>query len=207
MECIESGFSIRKIFVICEWKMKDSDNQETSVPGIHSNLSGVAIADDIPGVTTDEEEADINEATSEFLCQDSSRHIDVVTFKCIGVTRKQARQDTLESIQEEFGRTCDELSTVPVRIRPERDNPVDARALAFECYYQNSWKLIGYVVKELIDEVNTALEENRIMLVKFAWVRYYLRKFRKSGPGFFAGIDVHVHGSWSRNVLKYSSIS
>jgi hypothetical protein len=72
---------------------------------------------------------------------------------------------------------------VPVRIQKEPHNPVDARAMAFECLYDGKWEVIGYVVSELIEEVTKALDESRVTSVKFAWIRYCLNKFQ-SGPGF-----------------------
>ena len=61
---------------------------------------------------------------------------------------------------------------VPVRLTPEPTNEVDARAIAFQCQIDKKWKRIGYVVKEALDSVHLAMEEQKIVRVKFAWAKY-----------------------------------
>ena len=52
-----------------------------------------------------------------------------VVFKCVGVKKEKY----IEKVLISASRKLDNGEHVPVRIRPEPDNPVDARAIAFEC--------------------------------------------------------------------------
>ena len=42
-------------------------------------------------------------------------------------------------------------------------------------------------------------QENLILNVKFGWIRY-VTDWRRSGPGYFAGIAVTKKGQWEANV-------
>ena len=57
-------------------------------------------------------------------------------------------------------------------LRPEPDNPVDSNAIAFTCQVvPDQWERIGYVVKEVCDDVHKVINRNKILSVTFAWVR------------------------------------
>ena len=45
-------------------------------------------------------------------------------------------------------------------------NPVDARAIAFKLETDGCWKCVGYVVREVQEEVHSALQAKAITLVK-----------------------------------------
>ena len=83
---------------------------------------------------------------------------------------------------------------VPVKIAPEPDNPKDSRAIAI-CYVDGTWNQIGYLVREVLEEVHKAIEHNKIhvLFVKFAWISY-IAEWTRSGPGFFAGINISKNG-------------
>ena len=49
---------------------------------------------------------------------------------------------------------------VPVKILKEPTNPADATAIAFICCAD---KRIGYVITEALDDVNSAMDENKII--------------------------------------------
>ncbi len=55
---------------------------------------------------------------------------------------------------------------VPVEVRVESDNPVDPGAIVFMC------EMDGSVVKEVRDAVYNALTRNKIITVKFKWIKY-----------------------------------
>ncbi len=64
------------------------------------------------------------------------------------------------------------------------------RGYCFRCLQLNEgWHRIGYVVTEALDHVHKSLVENRIIYVKFAWVKYVV-VWRRCGPGYYAGIHV-----------------
>ena len=48
------------------------------------------------------------------------------------------------------------LDDIDCRIMLEPENPFDAKAIAFQCYIGSRWQIIGYIVKEALDEVHLA---------------------------------------------------
>ena len=93
---------------------------------------------------------------------------------------------------------------VPVDIFPEPTNKYDAKAICFRCQINGEWTHIGYIVREALEHVHKALSENNIFSIKFSWVKY-LAIWSKSGPGFYAGIDISKNGEWHPDVVKCSS--
>lgn len=61
---------------------------------------------------------------------------------------------------------------VPVRFSPEPNNQFDAKANAFQCYVEGKWQRVGYVVREVLDEVHQAMNKKKVVDVRFAWVKY-----------------------------------
>ena len=49
----------------------------------------------------------------------------------------------------------------------------------FECKLEDKWQKSGYVVKDILDEVHSAIDSNLVVEVKFQWVKY----ITDSGPG------------------------
>jgi len=89
-----------------------------------------------------------------------------VTFKCIGCTRDDDAQDALRYASQLFN-----VSTViPVNIYPEPNNPYDRRAITFKYWINNKWTRIGYVVREILDDVHDAMSFNQITDISFAWI-------------------------------------
>ena len=124
-----------------------------------------------------------------------------MTFKCIGCQHDFHAQETLQS--ESW--LLDDRQVVPVNIFPEEDNSYDSRAIAFKCWLQNEWQRIGYVVKEALNVVHDAREQNVIHDICFKWAKY-LVSWSTSGPGYYAGIDITKHGDWPREVYACASL-
>ena len=61
--------------------------------------------------------------------------------------------------------------------------------IAFVCSIDGKWSRIGYVVKEVADKVHEAIRDNKIISVKFAWIKY-ITNWPNSGPGYFTGISI-----------------
>ena len=80
---------------------------------------------------------------------------------------------------------------VPVRISHEPDNPKDSKAIAVICCVDGNWHRIGYFVEEVLEEVHKAIKLNKILFVKFAWIRY-IAEGTRSRPGYFAGINIGI---------------
>ena len=180
------------VLVVWEWEWQDDDSDvdhmsETSSEGIgHYN----------PHIQSDAESE--SEQETEFQLP-SQTH--TVTFKCIGVTHDFNIQEVLRKVsmlldQEDF--------KVPVKIVPEPDNQYDSKAIAFMCELDGKWEKIRYIVREALDDVHQALIEKRIVSVKFAWVKYVVMWMR-TGPGYYAGINIAVNGEWSKDVCRCAS--
>ena len=142
-----------------------------------------------------------NEEEKENSVSDSAEDgsYETVTFKCIGATREISFQTALRTASS---RICNQDS-VPVRLMPEPNNIYDSKAIAFECQLGGKWEKIGYVIKELLDIVHDAIESKEIVKVEFSWIKY-ITDWRRSGPGYFAGISISKNSSWDKTVLKYS---
>lgn len=131
---------------------------------------------------------------------DTSFITHTVVFKCIGANRDENHQSALRMA----ARAIKNGSNVPVKLEREPDNPKDSNAIAFHCYIEEDWRRIGYVVKEALADVDDALKTNKILSVKFAWVKFLLC-WSHSGPGYYAGISISKQGDWSRNVTYCAS--
>ena len=123
-----------------------------------------------------------------------------ITFKCIGTTKSGEYQNILSKAKKELSLNL----PVPVRLMPEPNNPMDNKAIAFECCMQGKWMRVGYVIRELTEEVHEALSKNEIVNVQFEWIRYMFKGFA-SGPGFYAGIQVTRNGKWSTLAMAKAS--
>jgi hypothetical protein len=66
------------------------------------------------------------------------------------------------------------------------------------------WCRIGYIVREVLDEVHEAITNGHILWVRFAWVKFLLH-WTRSGPGFYAGINIVRLGEWSDKCVRSAS--
>ena len=132
--------------------------------------------------------------------QNQSIKTHVVTFKCIGAVHDQSRQKALEKAAT----LLRQGEQVDVRLIPEPDNAYDSKAIVFQCNIEGKWCVIGYMVREVLDAVHEAIRENKIIYTKFSWVKYRVMWLR-SGPGFYAGIDVALNGQWPLVVVQHAS--
>ena len=124
----------------------------------------------------------------------------IVTFKCIGTLYEQSRQEALKRAAD----LIDLGESVQVKLVPEPDNPYDSKAISFQCKVDSKWCLIGYAVREVLDSLHRAIREKKICLVRFAWVKYRVVWLR-SGPGFYAGVDIALNGQWPTVVMRHGS--
>ena len=124
----------------------------------------------------------------------------IVTFKCMGSTHHLHAQEALKKAS----RLLKEGEDVPVRIVPEPSNKFDSKAIAFLCQLDGEWHRIGYVVREALEDVHQTISQDKIIYVKFAWVKY-LVVWLRSGPGYYAGINIAKNGDWSSVVVRHAS--
>lgn len=86
-----------------------------------------------------------------------------VVFKCIGNLKEARYQEVLALANKKKNEGCG----IPVKIVKEPNNPVDTRAIAFMCHVEQEWERIGYVVHEALDDVHTAMDEKKILDIRF----------------------------------------
>lgn len=123
-----------------------------------------------------------------------------ITFKCIGAVHDPHAQNILRRVSQQL----DNNNVVPVNIFPEPSNPFDSKAMAFKCWIDEDWHRIGYVVREALDSLHDAVNRHLITNVNFAWAKY-LVSWTKSGPGYFAGVNITKHGEWPAEVRACAS--
>ncbi len=128
-----------------------------------------------------------------------SRHLTLSRSRCIGATRSVDYQDALKQVADLLKNGTE----TPVNIFCESTNPYDARAIAFRCKLKEEWLTIGYVVREALEDVHSAIIRNVIENVQFSWVKY--RVAWRSGPGYYAGIDIMIRGQWALPVVQCAS--
>ena len=154
--------------------------------------------------TSDDDDDKAGESTgtgSEFSEEsDDVESMDTVTFKCIGASREVHSQEALASAKQKM----DKGEAVTVRILPEPNNPYDSNAIAFQCKVDDNWVTIGYIVKEVLQHVHAAIQSKSIISVEFKWIKYIVM-WSRSGPGFYAGINITRKGDWPREVRLSSS--
>ena len=122
-----------------------------------------------------------------------------VTFKCIGTTHDVHAQEILKKASKLL-----ESGDVPVAVVAEPDNQYDSQAIAFKAKVDGQWHRIGYIVREALSYVHTALKDDLIISVKFSWIKY-LVVWPHSGPGYYAGINITIKGKWPTPVCKCGS--
>ena len=106
-----------------------------------------------------------------------------VSFKCIGSTKEDRYQDALVLVSHILAKG----EHVECAIKPEPDNPMDSRAIAFNCKLDGKWRRIGYIVQEAVEDVHDALKQKAIMKVMFDWVKF---KITWAKPGWYAAIKI-----------------
>lgn len=112
---------------------------------------------------------------------------------CIGSVAAQETLSRMSKILCEGG-------TVQTKIEPEQDNQYDANAIAFMCRIDDKWNRIGYIVRECLEHVHLALSERRILAVKISWAKY-LTCWSRSGPAFYAGVNISIRGEQHRDAI------
>ena len=170
-----------EVLVLWDWSWveaesnEDTDSEAGSESEVHSDedesISDASAHDGIPEITHS------------------------VVFKCIGVLKEHRYQEILATAAQKMR----EGIIIPVRLTKEQQNPVDARAIAFECKVDTRWERIGYVVREALDATHEANDKGDIMKVQFDWVKYSVQFQNR---GFYACVKITRRGEWPRHVLQ-----
>lgn len=168
----------QQVFVIWKWTWKQEESE--------------CERDDDPiGVDTDtsSEESEVHSSEDELQITHS------VVFKCIGCTKEGRYQHILSMASKKIKQG----QAVSVKLQKEPDNVKDSRAIAFVCNANCQWERIGYVVREALDAVCHAMDNNLINEVRFDWIKYIVH-FKN--PGWYAGVAINKSGRWPTSVLR-----
>ena len=189
-----SGLKLTEQGVVIVWEWNWDDSDSTSDVDHVSESSVEADSDDEhnPYIDSETDEADttVTETTV----------AETVTCKCIGTTHDSVGQKMLARAKT----LMDQQECVPVKIEPEPDNQYDSKAIAFKCRVDEKWYRIGYIVKEALEDVHNALTQKLVVDVSFKWIKY-LVIWMRSGPGYYAGINITINGKWSSQVHRCAS--
>lgn len=175
-------------FIIWDWEWIGEDFDSDDI----ESATSVPVMD-----PSDSEDGGSGDATASDS-PDCSEVTHTVTFKCIGSTKEQQYQECLKHISQ----IRSEGGEVLCRVKPEPNNPYDSQAIAFESKVDEAWQVIGYVVREALDEVHETLAAKKILGVSFDWVKYQLYW---RAPGWYAGISITRSGKWSPTIMHSQS--
>ena len=112
-----------------------------------------------------------------------------------GTHKRKKYQDTLRYAKQQL----DNGIRLPLKLQPEPDNKYDSKAIAFMCQDNLDWQRIGYVLRELTDEVHSAINNGKILNVAFDWIKYCVHF---STCGWYTGIRITLNGEWSPQVQR-----
>ena len=171
------------VHLVWNWKWKGYDSSSSGGTNI-DHVSETSFEDDDPHHNPHMRSPSVESCTS------PQTH--TVRFKCVGGNYDVNAQETLSQVTKLLRRGIE----VPVTIIPEPNNQFDSKAIYFLCKVNDTWHKIGYIVREALDDVHLACTSGRILEIKVAWAQY-LVMWTRSGPGFYAGIDITVKGRWS----------
>lgn len=177
-----------RVFVM--WKWSWMDVSELDAKGSDKESDKVEEADNPDSGNEDE----LDKSIASSLVSHS------VTFKCMGANKVVRSQEVLTESAQKLKKG----EYVELRLRKEPSNPKDSRAIAFDCKHNNKWELIGYVVREALEDVHHAIENNLIVSVQFDWIRY-ITHWSRSGPAWYCGVKITKQGEWPSAIVRCGS--
>ena len=188
-----------KLFVVWNWEWIEPGDDDSTDESSSPELPEVA------------DEADSSEGESHNTSTPANAEDDetpalepvqkhTVAFKCIGASRDPGCQEVLALAAKRMR----EGQSINVILCPEPHNKYDAKAIAFVIVENDISKRVGYVVREALDNVHEAMKKEEILKVEVKCIKYLLH-WSRSGPGWYAAIDITKVGEWPAVVAKCSS--
>lgn len=140
-----------------------------------------------------------SEDASDITCSDEEASGDdrehTLPFKVLGVTFKH-RQMHLEAASKKL----ENGEEVRVDIQPEPDNDHDSNAIAVLLNYGSGWHTVGYIAKELTNEIHPLLKKSNIK-VAISHIRFRLSYLL---IGYYLTLNITRKGQWSPKVISAS---
>ena len=175
------------LFVLWHWEWVQPSDQVSEDVSCQPDMDGTSDHETLSsGSECDDANADIPKHT--------------IAFKCIGASRDPESQEVLALA----AKRRKEGQIINVTLCPEPLNKYDAKAIAFTFEVNGEWKRVGYVVREALDSVHMALRNNEILKVEVRWIKYLLH-WSRSGPGWYAAINITKTGQWPADVELHKS--
>lgn len=179
------------VLVVWEWEWEDNNSSESDESTVGENVESIEQFN--PNLPSDSESSEDSSTVVP-----SQMH--TVTFKCVGSTYDADAQECLSKASK----ILRDGGTAEMKMAQEPNNQYNTRAVAFLCKINDKWQRVGYVVKECLEYVHKAMSEGHILSVKLAWAKY-LVCWSRSGPGFYAGVNVTLQGVWHSDVVRSQS--
>ena len=181
-------------FIIWKWDWIDEDFES----GTESSTSSIQVIPETPLQSDSDHDDDEILLASAMALDICTQVTHTVTFKCIGTTKEMQYQERLKQIAQLRSRGLE----VPCQLKPEPDNPFDLNAIAFECQIDGMWQIIGYIVREALDDVHEVLAAKKVIKVALDWVNFQLQ-WRY--VGWYAGVNISRSGQWSPTIIRCQS--
>ena len=87
-----------------------------------------------------------------------------------------------------------------VDIKPEPENDYDSNAIAVLLNYGSGWYTVGYIAKELANEIHPLLKTSNIK-VEISHIRFRLTYLL---IGYYLTLNITRKGQWSPKVISAS---
>ena len=150
-----------KVFVMWKWTWLDecSSDGEEDVAKL-SDEDAAELSDEDAAELSDEHDQDTNNAIPAITHS--------VIFKCMGSTKEHEYEEALALAK----RKMNDGIGIAVKLEKEPHNPVDAKAIAFVIDLDGTWKRIGYVMSELLEEVHKAMDDSLILKIQVDFIKF-----------------------------------
>ena len=94
-----------------------------------------------------------------------------------------------------------EQANVDVRLKADPTNAYDANAICVQIDYEQGWKLVGFLLKDLTQFVHPVMQSDSLSSVKVGDIRF---RTHWSTRGFYMKIKIKCKGVWLQQVVRAS---
>ena len=121
-----------------------------------------------------------------------------VSFKVLGSPYSVEHPKYLEDAHKLL---YERKADVNAKIVPESSNQHDKNAIAIMLGFDNEWKKVGYIARELTQFLHPLLKHDNITNVSLKHIKF---RTTYQKVGFYATIEITKRGTWEPSVVKAS---
>ena len=122
-------------------------------------------------------------------------------FEVVGSCHEKRYQDALAEVQHSMSSN----DTVPVRAEYDSTNSQDFNAIKVEGYLGDEWQILGYVKKQKIPKLTSAMRQGELTDCRFAKrPAYKLNAYNSGKNGLTCELIITKRFRWDRNDKHYS---